>query len=55
MSGKGDTRRPAAVPDATVAANWRRTFAKAVEDIEHTQERRAPCQCGYCKVKRGEA
>ena len=26
MAGKGDTRRPAAVPEEQVAANWERTF-----------------------------
>lgn len=39
MNGKGDARRPAAVEDATVAANWARAFGQW-------------CACAQCVVQR---
>lgn len=35
MSGKGDTRRPAAVPEDVLADNWARTFAIPETRTEH--------------------
>lgn len=48
-NGKGSTRRPAQVPDNVLAENWRRTFGRAITEIEAAHGivvRANRCSCG---------